>query len=152
MGLGSWVILNLYHFLLNMSLQEIEKFRSDSSIHREGRLQACFGPLAESFIRDWRNNASERQKIGSYIRSRPELWDDFRRKHSFSAGFSSEMSDLFSAARLGTSLSDFGYTRDQITNVIIGAKEIRPRFTILEFLDSLGCLEKVSAHIVETLF
>ena len=150
-GLGAWIILNIYQTVLPLSIQEImDKYTVAEQ--RAGRLANAFGPLHEQFLSGWDSKKGSRRNIGFMLRENAEIWNDFRKSEEFPEGFLDRVHTYLVNAKIGIKLEDYGYEKEEILNVIVAAKEIRERFTILEFLDSIGCLEGVAAHIVERIF
>ena len=151
-ALGTWVIISLYEKVIGMELNEILKFKKNDLPSRPEILKTVFPGYAEKYIKAKKEKEGKKEVLSRKILQSPGLWDEYRKSQTIDSTYLNNLAAIYKKAEIPLNLSEYGLTKKEMINIVIGAEATRDRFTILEFLDAAGCLEGAVSWIIDQLF
>jgi glycerol-1-phosphate dehydrogenase [NAD(P)+] len=144
-ALGLWLSSKLYHVVFDQSFDDFLKLfnehkNDESEADRIKLLKTAFYPTPDRYIENWKRGRINEIQQKERLASLKSIWIDIQSLIKQFLGKQQELEKLMVSTSITFKPEAFGFSKELITHALIGAKEIRERYTILAFLDELSIL------------
>jgi len=109
-----------------------------------GRIRRHFGPLAGEILEQNAARYKDPEEAWSRRRRAAERWNEIRSRARPLIWPPSEVERLLLEAGAPASPAELGIEPGWVRAAILAAKEVRPRYTVLQLADDLGLLEELA--------
>ncbi|MDF2662395.1 MAG: Glycerol-phosphate dehydrogenase [Paenibacillus sp.] len=143
-GAATPLIARLYAELLEADMGEWNMTEKDAAqiAEWETNLRRCYGPLAEDMIAENRSLLLSQPELDVRMNRLVRGWPELKPKLRTLLGLVPDLKALLRDAGAPAEPREIGVARQELSDALRVAKEVRSRYTVLQLADQLGLLER----------
>ncbi|NPV80330.1 MAG: sn-glycerol-1-phosphate dehydrogenase [Firmicutes bacterium] len=150
-GVAAVLVAKLYREVLKLDPGSFDlsklKERHPSREEREVRIRRFYGPLAEDAIAETAGKYLSWEEREAKLREVFGRWDEIVAMLRKIAPDPKRVRHALAEAGAPCTPDAIGFSRGWVWEALTNAKDLRMRFTVLDFADLLGCLDQIVEHL-----